>query len=192
MTAASSGDWTMHGGGAKPEPAIPPSPWRSAAIAIQAPVRIATEMDASEVARLLRQLGCVRWNGDEADMTRSVAAFLARPGSTRVLVVGDANRLDAAAVVHAFPAPAQNGIQLFLDDLIVDDAARGRGLGKTMMAGVVAARDAMGAVLVYGRVDPGNAAADGLYRAHGLSPAADTLYQWDAPDGPPASGGRLG
>jgi GNAT superfamily N-acetyltransferase len=158
-------------------PAGPPS------VAARPAIRPAGPEDAAEVGRLLRMLGCVRWRS-ESEMDRRLGSFLRRASQTRILVAGPVGgTLGAAAVVHVMASPADDAAQLLLDDLVVDPASRGQGLGAAMLAAVLDLAQREGASRIHARLDPGSPAAGRLYEAHGIRPSSDVLYVWEAGDG---------
>ncbi|HET6399181.1 MAG TPA: GNAT family N-acetyltransferase [Candidatus Thermoplasmatota archaeon] len=167
----------------RPHPARGPAAKPEAMPTGRPAIRPAGPEDAAEVGRLLRLLGCVRWTS-EAEMDRRIGAFLRRASATRILVAGPVGGpLGAAAIVHVMAAPVEDASQLLLDDLVVDPACRGQGLGGALLAAVLELARREGAVRIHARVDAQEPAAARLYQQHGLRPSSDTVYLWEAADG---------
>lgn len=107
-----------------------------------------------------------------ADGTSVLVARLASDGETRGDIVGT-----LTLVVFRIPT----GIRAWIEDVVVDDSARGRGVGEALtMHAVDIARDA-GAKTVDLTSRPSREAANRLYQRLGFTPRQTNVYRYDVP-----------
>jgi ribosomal protein S18 acetylase RimI-like enzyme len=129
-------------------------------------IRDAGETDAPALVRLIEQLagGFELTNPLTEEYARECLAF---PGSHVLLaeVEGEAIGLLSSSVrpdlFHAAPSCT-------IDELIVEQAHRGRGAGSALLGEVLRRAAALGCVEVSVTVMPDNEGAQRLYRSHGL------------------------
>lgn len=84
-----------------------------------------TDDDAADVARLLAQLS------KSATFDRSRLEAIVAHDATELLVVRDADRIVGTATLVTFPLPT--GLRGHVDDVVVDEAMRGRGIARTLL-----------------------------------------------------------
>jgi ribosomal protein S18 acetylase RimI-like enzyme len=84
-----------------------------------------TEADAADVARLLAQLS------KTATFDRSRLEAIVTHDATELLVVRDDGRIVGAATLVTFPLPT--GLRGHVDDVVVDEAMRGKGIARTLL-----------------------------------------------------------
>lgn len=138
--------------------------------------------DAAALRALLRE---ARVHYGEAPMTPEVEA--------RMLDLAAAGRhfstliaLDGAAslgfAVWTLLMPAGDGPSLFMKELFVSRDARGRGVGRALMARLVAIAEAEGCSRLDWTVDLDNPAAMGFYAAIGAGTAPKAFCRVEASD----------
>lgn len=81
--------------------------------------------DASEIARLLAQLSRT------ATFDRSRLESIIEHDATDLIVVRDNGRIVGAATLVTFPLPS--GLRGHVDDVVVDESMRGRGIARTLL-----------------------------------------------------------
>ena len=84
-----------------------------------------TDADAADVARLLAQLS------KTARFDRSRLEAIVSHDATELLVVRDSGRIVGAATLVTFPLPT--GLRGHVDDVVVDEAMRGKGIARTLL-----------------------------------------------------------
>jgi ribosomal protein S18 acetylase RimI-like enzyme len=133
------------------------------------PLRAAGPADAARIAAFMApfhaELGLPF---DRARAERLVAEMLASPCLGRLWLVEDGGRAVgyvALALGFSFEYGGRDGL---VDELYLEPAARGRGLGRAALAALLAEADALGLAAVHLEVERGNAAAERLYRSLGF------------------------
>jgi ribosomal-protein-alanine acetyltransferase len=113
----------------------------------------------------------------------STSTMAAEVGSahTHYLVVVDDDRPDAVLAYAGLSAP-QGAHEADIQTIAVDEALRGRGLGRALMRELIAEARARGAVEVFLEVRADNPGAQGLYRSLGFQHIA-TRPRYYQPDG---------
>lgn len=84
-----------------------------------------TDADAADVARLLTQLS------KTATFDRSRLEAIVTHDATELLVVRDDGRIVGAATFVTFPLPT--GLRGHVDDVVVDESMRGRGIARALL-----------------------------------------------------------
>lgn len=84
-----------------------------------------TDADAADIARLLGQLSTTA----TFDATR-LAAIVSHE-ATELFVVREGGRIVAAATLATFPLPS--GLRGHVDDVVVDESMRGRGIARSLL-----------------------------------------------------------
>ena len=140
-------------------------------------LRIATPADRDALLALLSaQLRDHGIATPEADLLRSVAVLLVRPHRGRFLVATDGDRLiGLAAVSFGFPLE-HGGRGAWLEELYVEPAARGNGIGERLLEAALAMAGDGGAVAIDLEIERGHEAVERLYRRHGFTPLARTRW----------------
>jgi ribosomal protein S18 acetylase RimI-like enzyme len=136
-----------------------------------------TEADAAlaaSVASLLPQLAPHRTAPDVATLQELCAA-----PNTHFLVARDGDTVVGMLTLLLYRIPT--GFRGWIHDVVVDEAARGRGVGEALTQEAQRiARDA-GAIAVELTTRPERAAANRLYRRLGFAPRDTNAYIWRPP-----------
>ena len=131
-------------------------------------IRLATPDDAAEVARLLAAFRT--WYGssdpDDASFERSVQRLLVDP-QTEYLLGGDPPA--AVAQLRFRWSVWAEAEDCWLEDLYVEEAARGTGLGRAMVEAAMERARARGCRRIELDVDDANHPARALYEALGFA-----------------------
>jgi ribosomal protein S18 acetylase RimI-like enzyme len=133
-----------------------------------------TEVDdalVAELARLLPQLTTSAPPPSRADL-----AALVDSGTQLFVVRGEGATLHGALSMAVYVVPS--GRKAVIEDVVVDEAARGRGIGETLVreAQRVAAEAGVRSVELTSR--PEREAANRLYQRLGFEPRATNVYVW--------------
>ena len=140
-------------------------------------VRVATSADRDDLVRLLvAQLREHAIETPAADVARTVEALLARPRRARFLVaVAGGRPVGVAALSLAWPIE-HGGRSAWLEELYVEPAARGRGIGTALLRAACDTAAAAGAVAVDLEVERSHERAAALYRREGFRPLERTHW----------------
>lgn len=84
-----------------------------------------TDADASDIANLLTQLS------KTATFDRARLATIITHDATELLVVREGGRIVGAATLVTFPLPS--GLRGHVDDVVVDEGMRGKGLARALL-----------------------------------------------------------
>ena len=135
-------------------------------------IELVTEVDGALVAafsRLLPQLS----KAPPPDRA-TLAAIVAQPGA-RLLVFRENATILGTLILTLYRIPT--GLQARIDDVVVDDAARGKGVGEALSRRAIdIARDA-GAKNVTLTSRPSREAANRLYQRLGFIPVETNVYR---------------
>lgn len=144
------------------------------------PVRCATARDAAPLLRLMRELA--RFEGylgqfrvTENDLLERALGRGARQEFMAFVAESASGDLLGYAVVYGVPFTYDLRPNLVLKELYVDGAARGLGIGRALMAAVMAEGKARGCARLKWDVLPDNMQAQAFYRSLGGAP--DTGWQ---------------
>ena len=85
-----------------------------------------TDADAANIARLLVQLS------KTAEFDRSRLEAIVAHDATELLVVRDDGKIVGAATLVTFPLPT--GLRGHIDDVVVDEAMRGKGIARALLS----------------------------------------------------------
>jgi ribosomal protein S18 acetylase RimI-like enzyme len=143
-------------------------------------VQIATEatpalLDA--VNRLLPQL-----SKSAKPMTLSELDDLVSAGATDMLVAADSDAILGVLTLVVFRIPT--GVRAWIEDVVVDDAARGRGVGLALNEFAVDVARSRGARTVDLTSRPARDVANRLYRRLGFEKRDTNVYRYDLMDWP--------
>ncbi|MEU5562862.1 GNAT family N-acetyltransferase [Micromonospora musae] len=139
-------------------------------------VRDITDDLVQAFARLLPQLSRSASPPDVESLTRLVAW----PGN-RLLVARVDGRIMGTLTLVTFPIPT--GLRAWIEDVVVDEAARGRGVGAALTQEAVRLATADGARTVDLTSRPSRAAANRLYERLGFSLRDSKVYRFDSGTG---------
>ncbi|MEE8272500.1 MAG: GNAT family N-acetyltransferase [Alphaproteobacteria bacterium] len=127
-------------------------------------LREAVEADIPEIVRLANLLSAAEGKGDDVFSERRVRAdgFGDDPAFTVLLAERDGAAVGYALYVRAYNTDLA-ARAIFLDDLFVVEQARGRGIGRRLLAEVAAVAVAAGATSVWWGVRSANRRARAFY-----------------------------
>jgi ribosomal protein S18 acetylase RimI-like enzyme len=139
---------------------------------VTAPVRLAAPADAGDVARLI--LAFRDWLGDELPTAESVAAsvaqLLADAGTEFLLASAGADEPPCGVCQLRFRHSVWTATpDCWLEDLYVEDAGRGRGVGRALVLAAIERARARGARRIELDTNHDNAPAIALYESCGFS-----------------------
>jgi ribosomal protein S18 acetylase RimI-like enzyme len=134
--------------------------------------REATPELVDAFARLVPQLSSSTPPPD----AETVAAIVGHPANT-VLVARDGDgRIVGTLTLVVFPIPT--GVRAWIEDVVVDEAARGRGVGEALNREALRLAAAAGARTVDLTSRPSREAANRLYRRLGFAPRETNVYRY--------------
>ena len=132
----------------------------------------ATDELVAAFARLLPQLSkrsAPPLNSELADMIASPA--------TDVLIARLDGKVVATLTLVTFRIPT--GVRSWIEDVVVDDAARGHGVGEQLNRFAIELARSKGATTVDLTSRPSRAAANRLYQRIGFKPRDTNVYRYD-------------
>ena len=138
-------------------------------------VEIANEVTPDLVqafARLIPQLSKSSPPPDHAELVEMVAAQ-----ATDVLVARDGDHILGALTLVIFRIPT--GVRAWIEDVVVDDAARGRGVGEALNQLALDIARAKGAKTVDLTSRPSREAANRLYQRIGFIERETNVYRFE-------------
>jgi ribosomal protein S18 acetylase RimI-like enzyme len=141
-------------------------------------IEVATELTDELVeafARLVPQLS------DRAAVPTSgeLAAILQSP-STRVLLARDDDRIVGTLTLALFRIPT--GVRAWIEDVVVDESARGQGAGAALTREAIRLAADAGAATVDLTSRPDRTAANRLYEKLGFSRRETNVYRYEVGD----------
>jgi ribosomal protein S18 acetylase RimI-like enzyme len=134
-------------------------------------VREVTGEVVEAFARLLPQLSTSAAPPDRAALDRIVGS----PAIT-LLIARDSGRIVGALTLVTFPIPT--GFRAWIEDVVVDEAARGKGAGTALTLEALRLAHAAGAKTVDLTSRPSREAAGGLYEKVGFVPRSTRVYRY--------------
>ncbi|MDI5962595.1 GNAT family N-acetyltransferase [Streptomyces sp. SL13] len=140
---------------------------------MSAEITIASTADdelAEDFARLLPQLSRSAKPLDAAALSRVM-----RHDANTVLVARVDGRVVGTLTLVVFPLPT--GIRAWIEDVVVDDAARGHGVGAALTEAAIDLAHEAGAVSVDLTSRPSRVAANRLYQRVGFVARETTVYR---------------
>ena len=137
--------------------------------------RQADERLTAAFARLIPQLSSTSAVPD-VEALRRIVEF---PGN-RLLVARDGDEVVGTLTLVLFPIPT--GLRARIEDVVVDEAARGRGVGEALTREAVRLANEAGARTVDLTSRPGRGAAVRLYERIGFEERPSRVYRYAGPD----------
>jgi N-acetylglutamate synthase-like GNAT family acetyltransferase len=128
-------------------------------------IRDAAAGDVPAVARLLDQLG---YPADEASVARRLERLLAS-SADRILVAESEGEVVGVAGIHVSPALEYDADAAKVSAIAVDEAHRGRGVGRALMAALEAEARARNCALLFLTTAERRQDAHAFYRALGFA-----------------------
>lgn len=126
-------------------------------------------------ARLIPQLSKSNPPPDAA----ALAEIIASPASQLLLARDDDGTILGSLTLALFRIPT--GLRAWIEDVVVDDAARGRGVGDQLNREALARAADAGASTVDLTSRPSREAANRLYQRLGFKARATNIYRYDLP-----------
>jgi ribosomal protein S18 acetylase RimI-like enzyme len=137
-------------------------------------VTAADETLAGAVARLVPQLSPTREPAGLAELAELVAS----PGTSLIVARDGADVLGMLTlIVYRVPT----GVRAWIHDVVVDEAARGRGVGEALTREALALAESAGAISVELTTREAREAANRLYRRLGFEQRETNVYVWRRP-----------
>ncbi|MEO6124930.1 MAG: GNAT family N-acetyltransferase [Ilumatobacteraceae bacterium] len=142
-----------------------------------APISVSIAAEATPAlvdafARLIPQLS----KSSPPPTAAEVAEMIAAPASD-VLVASDGDTVLGALTLIVFRIPT--GVRAWIEDVVVDSAARGRGVGERLNAFALEVARARGAKTVDLTSRPSREAANRLYQRIGFVARETNVYRYD-------------
>jgi ribosomal protein S18 acetylase RimI-like enzyme len=134
-------------------------------------VREPTDEVAEALRHLLPQLSSSAVPPDRA----AVAAIIGSPATTLLAARLD-GRIAGLLTLAVFPIPT--GMRAWIEDVVVDEAARGQGIGRALTTEALALARAAGAKTVDLTSRPSREAAGRLYERVGFTTRRTRLYRY--------------
>ena len=141
-----------------------------------ATVEVATEVTPELVeafARLTPQLSSSNPPPQEGELAEMVGS----PATTLFVARAEDGTIAGTLTLCTFRIPT--GIRAWIEDVVVDDAARGQGVGKTLTQAAVDEARRLGARTVDLTSRPSRAAANRLYQKLGFQQRDTNVYRLD-------------
>lgn len=135
----------------------------------------ATDVDDRLVeafARLIPQLS----SSNPPPTAAELAEIVASPCTTLLLALDDDGTVLGAMTLALFRIPT--GLRAWIEDVVVDDAARGRGVGEAINRVAIERARAAGATTVDLTSRPSREAANRLYQRMGFEPRQTNVYRY--------------
>jgi ribosomal protein S18 acetylase RimI-like enzyme len=151
-------------------------------VSIEEAAAVSSELVAA-VAALVGQLS----PSARAPTPAELEAIVASPASRLLLARDGDGRVIGMLTLVLFPIPT--GIRAWIEDVVVDADARGRGVGALLTRAALRLAAAHGARTVDLTSRPGREAANRLYAKLGFALRATNVYRYDQPSGDADSAG---
>lgn len=139
-------------------------------ITVEVLTRVTDEV-AEAFGRLLPQLSRSAAPLDEAALSRLVACE-----TNTILVARGSDKIVGTLTLVMFPIPS--GLRARIEDVVVDESARGRGVGEALTREALRLAKAAGARTVDLTSRPDRAAANRLYQRQGFQPRDSVVYRY--------------
>ena len=139
-------------------------------------VEIATTLTPTMVEavhRLVPQLSRSSPPPTEAELGEIVAS----PATDLFLALADDGTIVGVSTLATFRIPT--GLRAWIEDVVVDEAARGIGIGRTLTQAMLDRAQDLGCVTVDLTSRPSREAANRLYAKMGFAPRETNIYRYD-------------
>ena len=136
-------------------------------------IRLATPADIPALCALLDQLFAqeAEFTPDRAAQQRGLAAIISDPAVGEILIAETDGRIVAMVNLLYTVSTALGERVALLEDMVVDAAARGAGLGSALLERAVGHARERGCRRITLLTDADNAAAQRFYARHGFGPS---------------------
>jgi len=138
---------------------------------VDLPLRPASPADLDALVRLLEVLFTIEadFRPDPERQRRGLALLLADPTRAAVIVAAREGRVVGMVTAQLVVSTAEGAPSALVEDLVVEEAARGQGLGRRLLAAIEAWARARGATRLQLLADRENAPALRFYARCGWS-----------------------
>jgi ribosomal protein S18 acetylase RimI-like enzyme len=143
-------------------------------VSVEEAAAVSTEL-VTAIASLVGQLS----SSARAPTPEQLQAIVESPASRLLLARGVEGRIIGMLTLVLFPIPT--GIRAWIEDVVVDADARGRGVGALLTQEALRLAAAHGARTVDLTSRPGREAANRLYAKLGFELRATNVYRYDQP-----------
>lgn len=128
--------------------------------------------DLDRLVRLIGALFAIEadFEPDPARQRRGLEALLADPERCAVLLAEAGGAVAGVVTAQLLVSTAEGGPAVLVEDLVVEEARRGEGLGRALLDAAAAWARARGATRLQLLVDEANGPAIGFYRRLGWRP----------------------
>ena len=133
----------------------------------------ATETTPEIVAAVQRLLPML--SSTAAQPTRADVARIVESDSARLLVARDESGIVGMLTLVIFPIPS--GLRAWIEDVVVDGAARGKGVGEKLNTGAIELARSAGVRTIDLTSRPSRDAANRLYKRLGFEPRNTNVYR---------------
>ena len=154
----------------------PPPAGRSDWSAVPVTVEVVTEVTAELVeafGRLVPQLS----SSSPPPSVAELAEMVGSPSTTLFVARSEDGTIAGTLTLCTFRIPT--GVRAWIEDVVVDDAARGQGVGKVLTLAAVDEARRLGARTVDLTSRPSREAANRLYRGLGFELRNTNVYRFD-------------
>lgn len=107
----------------------------------------------------------------------AVEAMLAHEAISQFVARDDADTIVGVATLAVFPIPT--GLRAWVEDVIVDEASNGQGIGRLLTEAMLERALSLGCVTVDLTSRPSREAANALYRKVGFQARETNVYRYD-------------
>jgi ribosomal protein S18 acetylase RimI-like enzyme len=150
--------------------------WRRPRTVVRVKVEIATTLTPAivdAVARLMPQLS----SSSPPPTTAELSDVVASPATDLFIALDDGGTIVGTATLATFRIPT--GMRAWIEDVVVDDAARGAGVGHALTTAMLDRARELGCVTVELTSRPSREAANRLYRRAGFVARDTNVYRYD-------------
>jgi ribosomal protein S18 acetylase RimI-like enzyme len=142
-------------------------------VAIEEAVEASAELTLA-VARLVSQLS----SSAAPPSAEQLATLVASPAARLLLARGGDGEIIGMLTLVVFPIPT--GVRAWIEDVVVDERARGRGVGEALSRAALALAERAGARTVELTSRPSREAANRLYQRLGFALRETNVYRYDS------------
>ena len=140
-------------------------------------ISIAGPEDADELAAALEGLVPQLSRSNPPPSLDAVRTMLAHEAITQFVARGEDGTIVGVATLAVFPIPTAR--RAWVEDVIVDEAVNGQGIGRALTEAMLERARALGCTTVDLTSRPSREAANHLYRKVGFQPRETNVYRYD-------------
>jgi ribosomal protein S18 acetylase RimI-like enzyme len=140
-------------------------------------ISTATPADADALARALERLVPQLSKSNPPPSPAEVRAMVEHEAVTQFVATDDDGTIVGVSTLAVFPIPT--GWRAWVEDVIVDQAVNGQGIGRRLTEAMLARAEELGCRTVDLTSRPSREAANALYRKVGFEPRETNVYRYD-------------